>query len=208
MIEPLSKQKNWITLFFKYTLINFYVKKAKKVKVMILGTAFFKIFHWWFIIVQMVFFNPLVVLKVAFLWLSMSFAISYLFFLLLHKHDVVQIRANLAQALGKSFVMGFFAATLLAALYQFILDNFMISKFFATQQNMIQSLHIFSSEFMDLYKKICFFTVLLSGLFAAHYVGEMLDTWYEKYIAHRYGWSIMAATLLCWGFLWGVNYVI
>lgn len=175
---------------------------------MILGTAIFRIVRMWWFIIKEIIMNPAMIFKVGFLWLSMSFAGSYIFFLLVHKHDVVRVRKDLAVALGRSFFMGFFVATMLIALYQFILGNFIDSKFLETQQNFIASLHIFATEFVFLYQGLCFLTIILSGLFATHYVGEILDEWHEAYISNRYGWSIMAVTLLCWGFLWGVNYVI
>ncbi len=175
---------------------------------MIIGTFIFRIVSWWWTIVKMVAFSPLMILKVAFLWFGMSFAASYIFFLLVHKHDVLHVRRDLAMAFGRSFLMGACVATMLVALYQFILGSVMTSKFFAAQQHFIASLNIMSDEFVILYQKLCFLTVLLSGLFAAHYVGEILDTWHDHHISNRYGWSIMAVTLLCWGFLWGVNYII
>ncbi len=175
---------------------------------MILGTFIFRIVRSWWMIVAMVVSNPLMILKVAFLWFGMSFAISYLFFLLVHKHDSLYIRRDLAIALGRSLLMGCFLATMLVALYEFIVSNVMTSDFFATQQQFIQSLNIFASEFIILYQRICFLTVLFSGLFAAHYVGEILDAWHEGHVSNRYGWTIMAVTLLCWGFLWSVNYII
>ncbi|MBP6891951.1 hypothetical protein KBB68_00030 [Candidatus Babeliales bacterium] len=175
---------------------------------MIVGTFMFRIVRWWLTLIQMLIFNPLMILKVSFLWFCMSFAASYIFFLIVHKYDVLDVRKDLAIALGRSFLMGAFVATLLISLYQFILTDVMISRFFATQQHFIASLNMMSDEFVILYQKFCFLTVLLSGLFASHYVGEMLDAWHDDHISNRYGWSIMAITLLCWGFLWGVNYII
>ena len=175
---------------------------------MIIGTFIFRIVSWWWTIIKMMVLSPFMILKVAFLWFGMSFAASYIFFLMVHKRDVLHVRQNLARALGRSLLMGGFLSTMLLAVYQFILSNFMTSRFFETQQHFIASLHVMSDEFVIVYQKICFLTVLLSGLFAAHYVGEMLDAWHEDHISNRYGWSIMAVTLLCWGFLYAVHYIV
>jgi hypothetical protein len=174
---------------------------------MLIGTFRLSIVYWWWTITKMVIFSPLMILKTAFLWFFMSFATSYIFFLVVHKFHMVYVRKDLAVALARSLIMGFFVALMLVALYQFILANFMTSRFFETQQNLISNLDMFSHEFIFLYQKICIFTLLLSGLFATHYVGEMLDAQHEPYISDRYGWTIMAITLLCCGFLWIVNYI-
>ena len=174
---------------------------------MIIGTMVLQVVRIWLHMIQMIVTNPIMILKIAFLWLSLSFSITYIFFLLVHQQDVVRIRRDLALALGQSFLTAFFVATMVASVYEYIITHVMTSKFFAGQQHLINSLRIFSSDSFW-YQRLCFLTILLSGFFAAHFVGEMLDTWYERYVAHRYGWTIMIATGLCWGFLWGVNYVI
>lgn len=174
---------------------------------MLIGTFIFRILGSWWTIVSMIAYSPFMILKIAFLWFFTSFATSYIFFLVVHKFHMVYVRKDLAVALARSLITGFFLAIMLIALYQFVLGNFMSSRFFAAQQNLIQSFNLLSHEFLILYQNICFLTVLFSGLLATHYVGELLDSVHEPYVSDRYGWVIMMITLLCCGFLWVVNYV-
>lgn len=175
---------------------------------MLVSTFVFRVISSWWMIVKIVLLNPFKVLKVGFLWFCMSFATSYLFFLVVHKSDVVDVRKSLAMELFKSLFMGFFLSCLLISLYQFLITNVMSSQFFASQSNLIQDLSIWTQEFDLLSQKLVFLMVMLSGLFATHYVADLLDTWHEPCISERYGWTIMTITFLCLGFLWVVNFII
>ena len=175
---------------------------------MLLGTFLFSVVRWWYTTLKIVFLDPGMIFKVAFLWFCLSFAASYIFFLIVHKVGVLRVRKALAIALAKSVALSFIFASVLVALYEFVLQNLICSKFFIAHQSCLQNLSLVQHDPQVLYQRLCFLTVMLSGLFAAHFVGEILDNWYESYISDRYGWSIMAATLLCWGFLCVVNYII
>lgn len=175
---------------------------------MLIGTLLFDVFRLWLTIMQTVILSPILVIKVGFLWFGMSFAASYIFFLLVHKADVIHVRKDLAIGLARSLAMSFLLSTVLIALYEFILINVAYSKFFVHQQSFVTSLSLMRDNPYDLYIRLCCLMVILSGLFAAHYVGAMLDQWYGAKISERYGWSILATTLLCWGFLCAVHYII
>ena len=175
---------------------------------MIFGTMMFSVFNIWLDIVQMVIFQPWLIVKVAFLWLAMSFAASYIFFLVTHKSNVLHVRKALAIEIVKSCGFSFLLATALMALYEFVLYNLKYSKFFAANQAMIEHMSFATQEGLLLYHRLCFLMVILSGIFASHYVGAMLDQWYEEHISNRYGWFIMTVTLVCWGFLWIIRYVV
>ncbi len=175
---------------------------------MLIGTLVYSVFRLWLTMVQIVAVSPALVIKVGFLWFGMAFAMSYIFFLLVHKADVVHVRKELAIGLARSLVMSFLVSSLLISLYEFILNNLSRSKFFVSQRSMVQNLSLTAHDPYDLYMHLCCLMVILSGLFAAHYVGAILDQWYGSKISNRYGWSILVTTLLCWGFLCSVNYVI
>lgn len=175
---------------------------------MLIGTLFYSIFRLWLTIMQTVLLSPALVIKVGFLWFGMSFAMTYIFFLLVHKADVVHVRKDLALELARSLAMGFLLSTCLIALYEFVLTNVSHSKFFQHYNTLVHSLSLMQHNPYDLYVRVCCLMVILSGLFAAHYVGAMLDQWYGAKISERYGWSILVTTLLCWGFLCAVHYVI
>ncbi len=173
---------------------------------MLLGTFIFSVLRIWLTLVQFILFSS--VIKVAFLWFSMAFASSYIFFLLVHKQQVVYVRKALALNVAKSLGIGLLVSSMFIALYEFILQNMMFSKFFAAQQTFIQKSSLIQSNYRDLYIWICCSMIFLSGLFAMYFVGSMLDQWYEELISSRYAWSIFVTTLICWAFLWSVNYVI
>ena len=175
---------------------------------MLIGTLLFSIVRWWLVTLRLVIVSPGLIVKVAFLWFFMAFAISYIFFLIMHTADVVNVRRGLALELVRSCAMSFVLSLGLVALYEFIIQNLLHSKFFQTQQPLLQELTFMQHDPELLYKRLCFLMVLLNGLFAAHYVGNMLDDWYDDSVSNKYGWCIIGATLLCWGFLWSVNYVV
>lgn len=175
---------------------------------MLVGTLLFSIVRWWLITLRLVIVNPWLILKIGILWFFMAFAVSYIFFLVMHTADVVQVRRGLALELLRSCAMSFALSLGLVALYEFIIQNLLRSKFFHDQQHLLQELTFMQHDPEILYKRLCFLMVLLSGLFAAHYVGIMLDAWYDDSVSNRYGWCITGATLICWGFLWSVNYVV
>lgn len=175
---------------------------------MILGTLFFSLVQWWLVTLKLVFIQPWFIMKVAFLWFCMTFAITYLFFLIVHKTDVIYVRKVFAIELARSCGIGFAVASLLIALYEFILHNVLQSKFFYPQQLMLKDLTLLHHEPEALYQRLCFLMIFISGLCATHYVGQVLSQWYQEYIINRYGWCVIITTLICWGFLWSVRYVI
>src|SRR3990167_3234696 len=174
---------------------------------MILGTIIFRVVGAWWAIIKIVALSPFMFLKASFLWFFTSFAMSYIFFLVVHKFHMIYVRKDLAIELVRSLVMGFFIATMLMAFYEFLLWNFVNSRFFAAQQQAVQNLDLLSGNYQTLYQNLCFLTVLLSGLLATHYVGKILDGVHESHISDRYGWAELAITLLCCGFIWVVNYI-
>ena len=175
---------------------------------MLIGTFVFSVFRLWLTLVKFILISPIPFIKIGFLWFSMAFAGSYIFFLLVHKHQVLYVRKLLALNLAKSLAAGLLLSSFLVALYEFVLQNVMSSKFFSTQHGFVRNLSLIQSNVDDLYIWVSGGMVLLSGLFATHFVGGMLDQWYEESISDRYGWSVLATTLICWGFLWAVNFVI
>lgn len=174
---------------------------------MVRGSLLFSVVHWWLVTLHLVILNPLLIFKVAFLWLSMAFAVSYIFFLLAHKADVVHVRQELVFALVRSCLLGFVLSTVLVALYESIVQNMLHSNFFQVQHPLLASWSLLHNDPDFLYKRLCGIMTVTSGLIAAHYVGLMLERWYEYQVSERYGWFIMASTLVCLGFLWSVSYV-
>lgn len=174
---------------------------------MLIGTAVMSIFRTWITIVWSVIVHPILVIQVLFLWFTMALASSYLFFLVVHKEDVTLIAKTLVLQLVYSCVLAFSLATALVAFYEFVLHNVLASKFFAIHGHLFYDLTLQQSPEL-LQKRVCFVTILLCGFFAAHYVGIMLDEWYDHKISNRYGWWITCITLICWGFLWMIRYVV
>lgn len=167
---------------------------------MILGTLFFSIIKLWFKIMSMIVVKPWFLLKISFLWFGILFAVSYIFFLMVHKSDVIFVRKAIAKELGLSLVFGFLFACLLEALYEFILFNVSHSKFFQVEQAFVDSLNLLQSDGHGLQQRVCLLMLLIAGLFAAHRIGEMLDQWYTHHISNRYGWIVLVATLFSAGF--------
>lgn len=173
---------------------------------MLIGTILMSIFKMWLSIVWSILAYPVLVIQVLFLWFTMALASSYLFFLVVHKEDIRMVSKTLVLQLVYSCMLAFSLATVFVAIYEFVLRNVFASKFFIVQRHMFYDLTLQQSDDF-LQQRVCFMIVLLCGFFAAHYVGRMLDQWYDHKISNRYGWWITGITLICWGFLWMIRYI-
>lgn len=169
---------------------------------MILGTLFFSIIKLWLKIISMIILKPIFLIKISFLWFGMAFAVSYIFFLMVHKSDVIFVRKAIAKELGLSLIFGFLIACLLEALYEFILFNVSHSKFFEADQLFVNNISLLCADAHVLYQRIGLLMIMISGLFAAHRIGEILDQWYAHHISNRYSWIMIIVTLFCAGFIY------
>ncbi|MCX5924450.1 MAG: hypothetical protein NTZ68_03440 [Candidatus Dependentiae bacterium] len=175
---------------------------------MVLGRVFFSLVGCWMMVVkQMLVLNPLYLFKVAFLWFFLAFAVTYLFFLLCHVKNMVNVRQDLAVELSKSLWFGFLTSTVFLALYECILTMLAKSEFFAIHRYMIVSMSVISRCDKAFYKTFSFMIVFMSAYFAYNSISSLLETWCKKAVCDRYALCIMMTSLICWGFLWFLAYV-
>ena len=170
---------------------------------MVIGRILFSMLQCWLMVGKQIFIHNLFNLfKIVFLWFFLAFSTSYLFFLLCHSKSIASIRKELAIEIARSLGLGFMLATLLVALYECIIGWLARSEFFDIHQAILNHLSISSGSHVIFYQTISFIFVLLSALFAHHFVAPLLECKQHHIISDRYGYCILGLSLMCWIFLW------
>jgi len=170
---------------------------------MVIGTLLFSLLRCWFMIIgQILTLNILNIVKILFLWFFLAFSTSYLFFLLCHKRNMALIRKDIAAELARSMVLGLLFSTLTMALYECIIRWMSKSAFFDIHHAMLVHGSLVSLSNPIFYNTLSFIIVTLSALFAHHYVSPLLNCEQHHKVADRYGFCLLAISLVCWVFLW------
>ena len=170
---------------------------------MVIGRIIFSLFQCWLMVVKQVlllnFFN---FIKIMFLWFFLAFSASYLFFLLCHKRNIAQIRQDIAIELSRSLGLAALLTTLVMALYECIIRWMGRSEFFDIHSAMLTHGSLMSLSNSVFYNSLSFTIVMLSALFAHHFVSPLLNCDDHHAVSDRYGMSMILISLTCWAFLW------
>lgn len=172
---------------------------------MVLGTFMVAVFRSFIAVMRLVAFNPWYLLKVAFVWFFVVMAVTYGYFLWTHQDYIVKVRKELILCLVKSLWIGFLCSSVLVGLYEFILQMLCTSKMFMSSAHEICHLSLTQDDPMRLFKIMSTLLMLLSSLWAYHFIEPLLVEWHPKHIVEGYGWLIIGVSLLCFGFLWCIT---
>lgn len=169
---------------------------------MILGTFMLTVFRSFMAVVGLVVANPWYLIKVAFVWFFVVLAVSYGYFLWTHQDYIVKVRKELGLGLIKGLWFGFLSTAVLVGMYEFILQTMCNSKALTASAEAICQLSLTQGNPMRFFNAMSSLLMLLSSVWAYHFIEPLLSEWHPKHIVEGYGWLIIGVSLLCLGFLW------
>ncbi|MBI2344852.1 hypothetical protein HYV10_02140 [Candidatus Dependentiae bacterium] len=167
---------------------------------MIVARLIFSFFRSFLSVGIRILYNPWYVFKISFLWFLVMLAASYIYFLWTHQGYLVEIRRDLIALLAKSLWVGLLCSLGFVGIYEFILQMMCASKFFLESKHQLCSISLLEQD-MNLSQVIGFFEVIFASFWACVYIEPFLQHWYANRIVHGYHWLIIAATVVCLGFL-------